>query len=117
VLADTYEGRPFSRPNDLIVASNGGVYFTDPGLTVAAGRGTRDAAGKTARNRGCRRPSTTFHPRRAPIRNRRQDDSPNGIQLSRDGEDAVASDSNGSDIIAWDIRPTASCATGAPSAR
>ena len=33
-LADAYEGRPFSRPNDLIVASNGGVYFTEPGLTV-----------------------------------------------------------------------------------
>src|SRR4030095_15689998 len=34
VLADGYEGSPFSRPNDVIVASNGGVYFTEPGLTV-----------------------------------------------------------------------------------
>jgi gluconolactonase len=34
VLADGYDGKPFSRPNDMIVASNGGVYFTEPGLTV-----------------------------------------------------------------------------------
>ena len=34
LLADSFEGRPFSRPNDLIAARNGGVYFTDPGLTA-----------------------------------------------------------------------------------
>src|SRR5215471_4180079 len=34
VLADGYEGKPFSRPNDVIVARNGGLYFTEPGLTV-----------------------------------------------------------------------------------
>jgi len=34
VLADNFDGRPFSRPNDVIVARNGGVYFTEPGLTV-----------------------------------------------------------------------------------
>ena len=31
VLADSFEGKPFSRPNDVIVARDGGVYFTDPG--------------------------------------------------------------------------------------
>lgn len=30
VLADNFEGRPLSRPNDVIVARNGGIYFTDP---------------------------------------------------------------------------------------
>ena len=30
VLADNFEGKPFVRPNDLIVDKNGGVYFTDP---------------------------------------------------------------------------------------
>jgi sugar lactone lactonase YvrE len=34
VLADSFDGKPFSRPNDLIVARNGGIYFTDPGLTM-----------------------------------------------------------------------------------
>jgi gluconolactonase len=30
VLADSFEGRHFVRPNDLIVDKNGGIYFTDP---------------------------------------------------------------------------------------
>ena len=34
VIADEYDGLRFSRPNDLILAGNGGVYFTDPGLTA-----------------------------------------------------------------------------------
>ena len=28
-LADTFEGQPFGRPNDLVVDRKGGVYFTD----------------------------------------------------------------------------------------
>jgi hypothetical protein len=34
VLADNFQGKPFSRPNDVIVARTGGVYFTEPGLTM-----------------------------------------------------------------------------------
>jgi gluconolactonase len=30
VLADTYDGKPFNRPNDLWIDPKGGVYFTDP---------------------------------------------------------------------------------------
>jgi gluconolactonase len=30
VLADSYNGKPFNRPNDLWIAPDGGVYFTDP---------------------------------------------------------------------------------------
>lgn len=30
VVADKFEGKPFVRPNDLIVNKEGGVYFTDP---------------------------------------------------------------------------------------
>ena len=29
VLADSYDGKPFIRPNDLVVDKKGGVYFTD----------------------------------------------------------------------------------------
>jgi gluconolactonase len=29
VLADNFEGKPFGRPNDLVIDKNGGVYFTD----------------------------------------------------------------------------------------
>jgi gluconolactonase len=30
VLADRYQGKRFNRPNDLVVKSDGGIYFTDP---------------------------------------------------------------------------------------
>jgi sugar lactone lactonase YvrE/formylglycine-generating enzyme required for sulfatase activity len=30
VLADKYNGNPFNKPNDLWIAPNGGVYFSDP---------------------------------------------------------------------------------------
>ena len=30
VLADAYDGRPLNSPNDVIVAPDGGVWFTDP---------------------------------------------------------------------------------------
>jgi gluconolactonase len=29
-LADTFDGQPLVRPNDLVVDSKGGIYFTDP---------------------------------------------------------------------------------------
>ncbi|TWU45106.1 Gluconolactonase precursor [Novipirellula aureliae] len=35
-LADKYAGKPFNKPNDLWIAPNGGVYFSDP----LYGRGT-----------------------------------------------------------------------------
>ena len=34
ILADKADGKPFGRPNDLVVNKKGGVYFTDPGPTV-----------------------------------------------------------------------------------
>jgi gluconolactonase len=37
VLSDNYEGKPFGRPNDLIVDKKGGVYFTDPGPNAQPG--------------------------------------------------------------------------------
>jgi gluconolactonase len=30
VLASSFQGRPFNRPNDIVVKSDGAVYFTDP---------------------------------------------------------------------------------------
>ena len=30
VIADTFDGQPFNKPNDLALDAHGGVYFTDP---------------------------------------------------------------------------------------
>ena len=29
VLTDSYQGQPYNRPNDVIVRSDGTIYFTD----------------------------------------------------------------------------------------
>jgi len=50
VLADTYDGKRFNAPNDLVLDKQGGVYFTDPYF------------GPPQPCRRARRPFTTFRP-------------------------------------------------------
>jgi gluconolactonase len=105
VLADMYDGMPFSRPNDVIVAKNGGVYFTDPGLTAQqAEQLVKRYDGKPL---GPRLPPAVYYiaPGQAPVRIDDDMIRPNGIQLNRDETTLYASDSNGEHVIAWDIRP------------
>jgi gluconolactonase len=104
VLVDAYEGRPFSRPNDLIVARNGGVYFTDPGLTVQQAEELVKRLGKPLEPR---LPPAVYYipPGGRAIRIEDRMIRPNGIQLSRDEKTLYVSDSNGADVIAWDIQP------------
>ena len=104
VLADTYEGRPFSRPNDAIVASNGGVYFTEPGLTVQQAEALVKQLGRPLEPQ---LPPAVYYipPGGRAIRIEDKMIRPNGIQLSRDQKTLYVSDSNGAEIIAWDIQP------------
>lgn len=104
VLAADFEGQPFSRPNDLIVTRKGGVYFTDPGLTVQQAEALVKRLGKPL---GPRLPPAVYY---IPLGGRavRIEDKmirPNGIQLSRDEKTLYISDSNGADVIAWEIQP------------
>lgn len=102
-LADSYDGQPFSRPNDLIVARNGGVYFTDPGLTRQQADALVKRLGKPL---GPRLPPAVYSlpPGGRPIRIESKMIRPNGIQLSRDEKTLYISDSNGTAIITWDIQ-------------
>ena len=105
VLADSFEGRPFSRPNDLIVARNGGVYFTDPGLTAQQAEALMKRQG--GKPLAPRLPPAVYYipPGGRPIRIEEKMIRPNGIQLSRDEKTLYISDSNGVHVIAWDIQP------------
>jgi len=104
VLADGYEGRPFSRPNDVIVASNGGLYFTEPGLTVQQAEALTKQLGRPLEPQ---LPPAVYYvpPGGRAIRIEDKLIRPNGIQLSRDQKTLYVDDSNGADIIAWDIQP------------
>ena len=37
-ITGDFEGKPYGRPNDLVVAKNGGVYFTEPGPNATPGQ-------------------------------------------------------------------------------
>ena len=30
-ITDNYDGKPYGRPNDLVVSKSGGIYFSEPG--------------------------------------------------------------------------------------
>ena len=105
VLADRYDGLPFSRPNDLIVAKNGGVYFTDPGLT--AQQAEELVKRYNGRPLGRRLPPAVYYipPGQAAVKIEDRMIRPNGIQLNKDETRLYVSDSNGEHVIVWDIRP------------
>ena len=105
VLADGFTGMLFSRPNDLIVARNGGVYFTDPGLTMGQAEELVERYG--GEPLGPRLPPAVYYipPGAEPVRIEENMIRPNGIQLSRDETTLYISDSNGDHVIAWDIQP------------
>ena len=104
VLSDSFEGRPYSRPNDLIVARNGGVYFTDPGLTAQQADALIKRLGAPL---APRLPAAVYYipPGGRTVRIEDRMIRPNGIQLSRDEKTLYLSDSNGAEIIAWEIQP------------
>jgi gluconolactonase len=50
VLADRYDGKRLNSPNDVVVKSNGDIYFTDPPFGLLnPGQGLEDAAKNPAR--------------------------------------------------------------------
>ena len=80
-LADNYEGKPFSRLNDLVVTTHDGVYFTDAAgvyyLAPAGGKVAKVVEGIP---------------------------NPNGVQLSPDEKVLYANDKDGEYLLAFDVK-------------
>jgi len=99
-LSDNFEGKPYGRPNDLVVDKKGGVYFTEPGPNATQGQPPPapplppavyyvPAGGKSTRiAEGIVRP--------------------NGIQLSPDEKTLYVNDTAGEYVLAFDIKPDGS---------
>jgi gluconolactonase len=86
-LIDRFAGKPFSRLNDLVVSSRGGVYFTDTeGVYYLA-------------------PGAT-----AAMRVEADIPNPNGVMLSRDEKTVYANNKDGEYLLAYDVRPDGSLA-------
>jgi gluconolactonase len=103
VLAASYSGKPFNRPNDLALARSGHIYFSDPGAAPAAGS-PRPAAGGTG----------LYWLRPGGEVTLIADDisRPNGVALSSDETVLYVADSWGEDLIAYTVEPN-----GSPTAR
>ncbi len=96
VLADGFEGAPFGRPNDLVVAKDGSVYFTDSG---AQRRPDQPAPAVTPAKPAVYR----ITPQGALQRIAADIERPNGIQLSPDEKVLYVANTAGEHVLAFDI--------------
>lgn len=103
-LVSEYEGVRFNSPNDLTIALDGTVYFTDPDYQAPS-------PAPQAETRAYRVPagSTTAVPL---VEGRRQ---PNGITLSPDGKVLYVSATDG--VLAYPVLEDGSLAAGQPFAQ
>lgn len=76
VLADSYDGKPIDGPNDIVVDSNGGFYFTDPQFTMEPEKSQPGRAVYYVSNEG--KITRLLEPNAFAM--------PNGIVLSPDGK-------------------------------
>jgi len=94
VLTDNFEGKPFGRPNDLVVDKKGGVYFTDPSVNPTPEQPNPP-------------PKTLYYlpPGGKTIRVAEGIERPNGVQLSRDERTLYLANTPGEYLLAFDIQP------------
>jgi len=99
-LTDAFDGRRFNSPNDLTIARNGDVYFTDPPYGLP--KGPEDATRETAFCGVYRRQAQTG----AVTLVSDQMTRPNGIALSPDERTLYVAQSDGAATL-WMVFPVA----------
>lgn len=104
-LADNYEGKRFNSPNDLVIAKNGTVFFTDPpyGLKNSGGNAELDFHG-----------IFSISPAGKVTLVIRDVQFPNGIALSPDQKTlyVAVSDPQNSRLMAYDLQEDGSATNG-----
>lgn len=90
VIADSFEGTPFGRPNDIVSDAKGGVYFSDLPMPPLPP--------------GTMAPAVYYVPQGGkPMRVAEKLGRPNGLQLSRDEKTLYVNDTAGIDAYAFDV--------------
>ena len=92
VLAQKFEGKPFGRPNDIVLDSQGNAYFTDSGVVAKPGEPENAKA-------------AVYRIRKGGDLQRLAHDigRPNGIQLSPDEKLLYVADTTGEHVLAYGI--------------
>jgi gluconolactonase len=99
VLAESFGGQPLSRPNDLVIDKNGGVYFTDP-IPANVPEGQRPAPAG-------RKPGVFYiKPDGQLVMASDEVERPNGIMLSADEKTLYVT--NREFLVAFDVQPDGS---------
>ncbi|MDO9103720.1 MAG: SMP-30/gluconolactonase/LRE family protein [Methylovulum sp.] len=93
-LSENFEGTAYQRPNDLVLAKNGGIYFTDSGT-----RPSKENPNPPASTPGV----YYLSPDGAVKRIANDIKRPNGIQLSIDDKVLYVANTDGEYILAYDI--------------
>jgi gluconolactonase len=96
VLSDNFEGKPYGRPNDLVVSTQGGVYFTEPGPNAPADGSTPPPPPLTA---------AVYYipPGEDALRVAEDIERPNGIILSVDEQTLYVNNTQGRYLLAFDV--------------
>jgi gluconolactonase len=93
-LAEKFEGTEFQRPNDLVRANSGAIYFTDSGT-----RPTKEKPNPPPSH-----PGVFFISPAGELKRLANDiERPNGIQLSKDEKVLYVANTLGEHILAYDI--------------
>jgi sugar lactone lactonase YvrE/rhodanese-related sulfurtransferase len=93
VLAEQFEGRPFQRPNDLVIDRKGGIYFTDIGNVP-----------KTDKDEPARPAVYYITPDGKLTRVVNDVERPNGVQLSTDEKTLYVANTAGEYLLAYEIK-------------
>lgn len=96
VISDSFDGKAFGRPNDLVVSTKGGIYFTEPGPNQVAGAPPPAAPPL---------PPAVYYiaPGGKAIMVADGIRRPNGILLSRDEKTLYVNDTQGEYLLAFDV--------------
>ena len=101
-ITDNYDGKPYGRPNDLVVSKSGGIYFSEPGPNATPGQPPPTPALP---------PAVYFVPPGGKaVQITTTIERPNGIVLSPDEKTLYVNNTNGEYITAFDV-----AADGKPS--
>jgi gluconolactonase len=103
VLADSYEGKPFIRPNDLVVDQKGGIYFTD--CYEFSRKGSSGVIGPNRSPEDLPQAVYYITPAGKLIRVADDVNRPNGITLSPDGKTLYVNDWGGPYLVTYQIQP------------
>jgi gluconolactonase len=93
-IAENFEGQAFQRPNDLVLARNGGIYFTDSGT-----RPTKENPNPPVSKPGL----FYITPAGSLTRLANDIERPNGVQLSPDEKVLYVANTLGENVLAYDI--------------